>query len=105
MKPEGKGGRGRWRSAALGRESAMEGSVSGLYWRGNRLRRRSRVCGVGGKKAGVSRERYTADGDLTVAAADIRAAQRGGQKVREDGVEKRLDDGGDAFESLAVNFI
>ena len=79
MKPEGKGGRGRWRSAALGRESAMEGSVSGLYWRGNRLRRRSRVCGVGGKKAGVSRERYTADGDLTVAAADIRAAQRAGQ--------------------------
>ena len=79
MKPEGKGGRGRWRSAALGRESAMEGSISGLYCRGNKLRRRSRVCGVGGKKAGVLRERYTADGDLTVAAEDIRAAARAGQ--------------------------
>jgi hypothetical protein len=57
MKPEGKGGLGKWRSAAAGRESGAEESKSGLGCRGKRVSRRSLVCAVGGRKAGVLRER------------------------------------------------
>ena len=34
---------------------------------------------MGGRKAGVLRDRYTEEGDLMAAAEDIRAAARAGQ--------------------------
>ena len=79
MKPDGKGDLGRWRSAAAGRQSGSEGSRSWLGCRGKRVSRRSLVCAVGGRKAGVLRERYTEDGDWTAAAESMRAAVRAGQ--------------------------
>ena len=67
-------------------EDADDGGAGGVGRRGGKKEARE----------GVNR------GDRRVV---VGAAKRGGQEVGEDGVEKRLDDGGDAFESLAVNFI
>lgn len=56
-----------------------EASRSELRCWGKRLRRRSLVCEVGGRKAGLLRDLYTEEGEATEAAEERRAAVRAGQ--------------------------
>ena len=54
MKPEGKGGAGRWVLAAAGKASGSSGSRSGLALWGKRERRMDWAAEVGGRKGGES---------------------------------------------------